>query len=198
MAASMLGVPFDSVTLRTGDTDFVVKGSGSHSARSMRVGGHLFTQTAQQVIDKGRQVAARLFECAVDDVNFEHANESDDDGVSHYRVAGTDRTCTLFDVAVHACSAQSALPEDLSGPLFGLAEIEVPMPAYPNGTHVAEVEVDAQTGGRVGPMFESYQVTRIRAESEFEQGSGNEHEVHSDLKPRIVREITGSGTNHDH
>jgi carbon-monoxide dehydrogenase large subunit len=146
MAASMLGVPFDSIRLRTGDTDFVVKGSGSHSARSMRVGGHLFTQTAQQVIDKGCRVAARLFECAVADVSFEPADEAHEDSVSHYRVAGTDRSCTLFDVATHACSAQSALPDELSGPLFGLAEIEVPMPAYPNGTHVAEVEVDPHTG----------------------------------------------------
>jgi carbon-monoxide dehydrogenase large subunit len=149
MIASLLGVPFECVTLRVGDTDVVAKGSGSHSARSMRVGGHLFVQTAEQVIEQGREVAARMFECAPQDVEFE-LDPGARPGVARrggrYRVSGTDRVRTLLEVAAFACAPDSALPEALAGPLSGLAEIAVPMPAYPNGTHVAEVEVAPETG----------------------------------------------------
>jgi carbon-monoxide dehydrogenase large subunit len=145
MVASLLGVPFDSVRLRTGDTDFVIKGSGSHSARSMRVGGHLFVQTADQVIERGRHVAARMLECAAEDIAFEWPG-AHEEGCGRYRVAGTDRARTLFQVAAFACAPDSGLDDALAGPLSGLAEIDVPMPAYPNGTHIAEVEVDPETG----------------------------------------------------
>jgi carbon-monoxide dehydrogenase large subunit len=146
MVASLLGVPFDSVRLRTGDTAFVVKGSGSHSARSMRVGGHLFVQTAEQVIEKGRRVAAHMLECAVEDITFQLEDSDSGDSWGRFVVRGTDRVRTLFEVAAFACTPDSGLAAELAGPLDGLAEIEVPMPAYPNGTHVAEVEVDPDTG----------------------------------------------------
>lgn len=146
MVVSLLGVPFDSVRLRTGDTAFVIKGSGSHSARSMRVGGHLFVQTAEQVIEKGRRVAAHMLECAVEDVVFQQVDNDTDEPCSRFVVRGTDRARTLFQVAAFACAPDSGLEAELAGPLDGLAEIEVPMPAYPNGTHVAEVEVDPDTG----------------------------------------------------
>ena len=153
MLVSLLGVPFGQVVLRTGDTDVVSKGSGSHSARSMRVGGHLFVQGAEQLVARGRQVAARMLECAAEDVEFAveavEAVEGAGGGGTprgRFRVRGTDRALALPEVAAFACAPGADLPPELAGPLTGAAEIEVPMPAYPNGTHVAEVEVDPETG----------------------------------------------------
>ena len=52
----------------------------------------------------------------------------------------------LFEVAAAAQDPSSGLPADLMGPLRATARIDVPMPAYPNGCHVAEVEIDPETG----------------------------------------------------
>jgi len=135
IAADLLGVPFECVVLRTGDTDFVKEGSGSHSSRTMRLGGHLFKQTADAIIEIGKQVAAHLMEAAVTDVVFAEGD---------FTVTGTDRKVSLFAVA--AAAESTDVPDDLRGPLAAVADIDKPLPAYPNGCHIAEVEVDPETG----------------------------------------------------
>lgn len=135
VVSAYLGVGFEAVRLRTGDTDFVKMGSGSHSSRSMRLAGHLFRQTADAIIKKGRAIAAHLLEAAVADVVYA-------DG--RFAVAGTDRGLSLFEVA--AAAASDRVPETLRGRLRAEAEILEPLPAYPNGCHVAEVEIDPETG----------------------------------------------------
>jgi len=137
IAVELLGVPFDRVDLRTGDTEFVTEGSGSHSSRTMRLGGHLFRQTADRIIGKGKRIAAHLLEAAVEDVVF-------GDGV--FSVTGTDRRVSLFDVAAAAAETPSDMPDELRGPLAAVADIDKPLPAYPNGCHIAEVEIDPETG----------------------------------------------------
>jgi len=101
----------------------------------MRVGGHLFTQTRDEIVDRGRRIAAHILECAEADVVFAEGK---------FRVTGTDRETDLFDVA--AAAAGDDVPDDLQGPLRATALIDRPMPAYPNGCHVAEVEIDPETG----------------------------------------------------
>ena len=137
IGSEFLGVPFDSIAFRYGDTDFVKDGSGSHSARTMRVGGHLFSQTRDDIIDRGKAIAAQLLECAAADLQF---------AAGRFTVTGTDRSIGLFEAAAAAQDSASGLPDDLMGPLRATARIDVPMPAYPNGCHVAEVEVDPETG----------------------------------------------------
>lgn len=137
LAVDFLGVPFDAVRLRTGDTAFVAEGSGSHSSRSMRLAGQLFRQTSDEIIDKGKRIAAHVLEAAVEDIAF--------DG-GQFQVSGTDRSLALFDAAAAAMSDMSDLPEDLRGALGAVSDIHVPMPAYPNGCHIAEVEIDPDTG----------------------------------------------------
>jgi carbon-monoxide dehydrogenase large subunit len=135
IGAQFLGVPYDRVDFRFGDTDFVKDGSGSHSARTMRVGGHLFSQTRDEIVERGKAIAAHVLECAAADIRFA-------DG--RFFVSGTDRSIGLFDAARAAEGA--AMPDDLRGPLRAVARIDRPMPAYPNGCHVAEVEIDPDTG----------------------------------------------------
>jgi carbon-monoxide dehydrogenase large subunit len=137
IGSEFLGVPYDCIDFRYGDTAFVKDGSGSHSARTMRVGGHLFSQTRDAIIARGTAIAAHALECAAEDVRFAEGR---------FTVSGTDRSIGLFDVAAVARDDAAGLPPDLAGPLRASARIDVPMPAYPNGCHVAEVEIDPETG----------------------------------------------------
>ena len=136
IVSEWLGIPFEAVRLKTGDTDFVAAGSGSHSSRSMRLAGHLYRQTADAIIDHGRRVAAHLLEAAPEDIAFEGGN---------FLVSGTDRGLHLFDIAA-AAEHDESLPAGLQHPLRAEAEISVPLPSYPNGCHVAEIEIDPDTG----------------------------------------------------
>ncbi len=135
VVSEWLGVPFDSVVLRTGDTDYVSKGSGSHSSRSMRLAGHLYRQTAEEIVTRGKEIAAFALEASARDIVFKNGR---------FSIEGTDRALHLFDAAKAAASGD--LPDDLSGPLKAVAEINDSLPTYPNGCHACEVEVDRDTG----------------------------------------------------
>ncbi len=135
IGAQFIGVPYDCVDFRFGDTDFVKDGSGSHSARTMRVGGHLFSQTRDEIIERGKAIAAHMLECAALDVQFAEGR---------FFVSGTDRSLGLFEAARAAEGAD--LLDELRFPLRAVARIDKPMPAYPNGCHVAEIEIDPDTG----------------------------------------------------
>ena len=130
-----LELPFDCVRLRTGDTDFVASGSGSHSSRSMRLAGHLYRQTSEEIIDRASKIAAFVLEAAAEDLIFEDGS---------FTIEGTDRSLHLFDIAEIALGDK--LPDELQGRLHAVAEISAPLPTYPNGCHVAEVEIDPDTG----------------------------------------------------
>lgn len=125
VVAELLGIPIERVRLRTGDTDVVAVGGGTHSDRSMRLVGTLLLRCSHTLIEKGREAAAELLEARAGDLVFERGE---------YRIAGTDRRLGILDVA-----AQKALSaaEEFNGRI----------PAYPGGSAVCELEVDPQTGG---------------------------------------------------
>ena len=135
VVSDWLGVPVETVRLRSGDTEFVSAGSSSHSSRSLRLAGHLYRQTADAIIERGRQIAALELEAAVGDITFADGS---------FAIAGTDRAIDLFEVAKLA--AGDTLPGHLSGPLSAVAEISEPLPTYPNGCHACEVRIDPETG----------------------------------------------------
>src|SRR5215470_2944067 len=130
-----LGVKLSQVRLVTGDTDVTIVGGGAHSARALRLAAVVMAKASDQIVDKGRRVAAWLLEAAVDDVEFL---------ARRFRVKGTDRSVDLFDVARAAARADA--PADARGPLDGLSDETMPLPSYPYGTAVCEVEVDPETG----------------------------------------------------
>ncbi len=121
-----LDVPIADVDLIEGDTDIVKKGSGSHSSRSMRLAGFLLGQARDEILDQGRRIAADMLEVAAADIGFAQGR---------FTVTGTDRSVGLFEVA-------AAAPE----PLQAAAEIDKVLPAFPNGCHICELEVDPETG----------------------------------------------------
>jgi carbon-monoxide dehydrogenase large subunit len=137
LISEWFGVPFEDIHLTEGDTDIVKLGNGSHSSRSMRLAGYLMGQARDDILDQGKKIASHVLEAAVADIEF-------NDGV--FSVGGTDRNIGLFDIA-RAAEEDASLPEDLQGPLNGAAQIMKLLPAFPNGCHICEVEIDGETGG---------------------------------------------------
>jgi len=131
-----LGVPFQSVDFVAHDTDRVKAGGGSHSGRSMRLASLVIGKATDIIIEKGKQIAAHVFEASPSDVDFA-------DGV--FAIKGTDRRLGIFEVA-KAAATRNDLPDDLQGKFGAVADQVTPAGAYPSGTHICEVEVDVDTG----------------------------------------------------
>mgnify|MGYP003667726150 CR=1 FL=1 len=127
LVSEILGVPYDAVRMIAGDTDVVPVGGGSHSDRSMRLGGIVMKQAAEEAIEKGRIIAADLLEAPAEDIAFTA-------GV--YRVTGTDRAVSIFEVSGAADG----------GILSANALFRGRSAAFPNGSAVSEVEIDPATG----------------------------------------------------
>jgi carbon-monoxide dehydrogenase large subunit len=134
--AEWLGVPFDDVNIIESDTDIVKEGGGSHSARSMRLGGIVMGNASDLIIGKGKKIAAHMLETAEDDIAFD---------AGRFTVKGTDRSVGIFDVAAAAADRKS-MPADLSGPLAATSDETIRQLGFPYGAHVCEVEIDPQTG----------------------------------------------------
>ena len=136
LVTEWLGVPFDSIDYVAHDTARVAAGGGSHSGRSMKLATTIIGQATDDIIAKGRKIASVLLETGEADIEFDHAT---------YRVAGTDRTISLFEVATAAATRRD-LPEELQGMLRAVSDQTIPVASFPYGTQVVEVEVDADTG----------------------------------------------------
>ncbi len=129
LASDALGIPMDRIRVVHGDTDLVTKGVGTFGSRSLQLGGSAVRQAAIEVVERARKIAAELLEANPDDVVLDH-----DTGAFH--VAGTPTiNRTWADVAAAA-----------DGDLGAAADFTAAQPTFPNGAHVAVVEVDTETG----------------------------------------------------
>jgi carbon-monoxide dehydrogenase large subunit len=132
-----LGVPFGSVRFEQGDTAFVEAGNGTGGSRSSQMGGVAIARASELVVAKGKRLAAHLLEAAPADIEFA-------DGA--FRVVGTDLAADWSRI-VEFAHDPARLPE---GEAPGLDEQLVYTRNtecnFPNGCHVAEVEVDEDTG----------------------------------------------------
>jgi carbon-monoxide dehydrogenase large subunit len=131
-----LGVDVEAIKLIQGDTDIVPIGGGSHSARSMRMGGVVMGKASEAVIQKATKIAGHVLETDPMDVAFAEGR---------FTVKGTDRSIGLFEVA-RAARERNDLPEELRGPLSADCEEFIRMAAFPFGCAVCEVEIDPDTG----------------------------------------------------
>jgi carbon-monoxide dehydrogenase large subunit len=136
LVGEWLGVPYDCIRLVTGDTDRVSVGGGAHSGRALRLGSIVMLNASNEIIAKGKGIAAHLFEVNVADIEF---------AGGAFAVSGTDRRIPIFEVAREALQ-RNDLPDDLRGPLQGIGDETVNLAAFPYGCHVCEVEVDPETG----------------------------------------------------
>lgn len=130
-----LGVPFDRITLEQGDSDLVRFGNGTGGSRSITATGQAIVEAAALVVAKGKQASAHLMEASEADIEFA-------DG--RFTIAGTDRSIGIMELAqrVREGKLPEGAPESLD---VDHATKETPS-TFPNGCHVAEVEIDPETG----------------------------------------------------
>ncbi|HEV3395367.1 MAG TPA: molybdopterin cofactor-binding domain-containing protein, partial [Xanthobacteraceae bacterium] len=131
-----LGVPFERIRLLQGDSDELVAGGGTGGSRSMYASGTAIVEAAQKVIARGREIAGAVLEAASADIEFV-------DG--RFVIAGTDRSIGIMELA-DKLRAGVALPDNVPKSLDVKHVTETIPSAFPNGCHVAEVEVDPATG----------------------------------------------------
>jgi len=137
LIAEKLGVPFESVTVKQGDTRWV-NGGGTGGSRSLNMAGGALLQASDEVIKNGNAPAGQVLQAGGRDVTFEVV-----EAVCRFRVAESERSITLPELAVTLKREKIAGYEDGldSDALFaGSAS------TFPNGCHVCEVEVDPETG----------------------------------------------------
>jgi aerobic carbon-monoxide dehydrogenase large subunit len=137
ITSEKLGIPIDNVQVVFGDTDKVQFGLGTYGSRSLAVGGSALVRAADKVILKGRKIAAHMLEASDSDVEFQ-------DGV--FRVAGTDSRRTFQEIALSAHFPVNYPLEVLEPGLEEQAFYDPVNFTFPSGAHVAEVEIDPETG----------------------------------------------------
>ena len=136
LLSEWLGVAPEAVTLITGDSDLVTAGGGSHSGRSMRHAATTVRRATNEIVAKGCRIAAHL-------LGRMRLNIAFADGT--FRLSGSNRSVDLFEVAA-AAVLDASLPEELRGSLQATGEVESRVSSFPYGCHVAEVEIDTETG----------------------------------------------------
>ena len=134
MLAERLGIKPELIEHRHGDSAMEIAGYASVGSRSAMTVSHALIKTVEALLNKGKTIAATVLETAETDIEYR-------DG--RFGVVGTDRSITLFDLAERAkeMKNRSEIPEDLDTKV----NAETPL-TFPNGCHIAEVEIDPKTG----------------------------------------------------
>src|SRR5262249_53728583 len=134
--ADHLGVDFDKVAVKHGDTLNTPMGNGTGGSRSLAVGGTTILNATLKVQDKAKRIAAHLLEAAAADIVVADRN---------YQVRGVPgRGVSLAQIAAAAYAA--GLPSGMDNGLEATDFWSPPQLVYPFGAHVAIVEVDRETG----------------------------------------------------
>jgi carbon-monoxide dehydrogenase large subunit len=135
LVSDRLGIDADRIDVVYGDSDRSPRGLTGGS-RALPVGGSALHEASLKIIDKGKQIAANLLEASAADIEY---------GDGEFRIVGTDRHVDLFDVA-KAAKDPAKLPPGME-PGLDTTQVQNPAAAtFPNGCHIAEVEVDPDSG----------------------------------------------------
>ena len=132
-----LGIPFDKISLVQGDSDKLIAGGGSGGSKSIMHTGTAIVEASAKIIEKGKELAAHVLEAAPSDIGFESGN---------FTIVGTDRSISIMDLAQKLHNGPKP-PADAPQSLDVAHVSDGPgASTYPNGCHIAEVEVDPETG----------------------------------------------------
>jgi aerobic carbon-monoxide dehydrogenase large subunit len=132
-----LGVAYDDIEIEWGDTKGAPFGYGTYGSRSLAVGGTAMYRATQKIKEKAKQIAAHMLEANADDLEFADGKVS---------VKGSpDKSKTLAEIALTA-AVGAGLPEGVEPFLDETSYYDPPNCVFPFGTHIAIVEVDAETG----------------------------------------------------
>jgi carbon-monoxide dehydrogenase large subunit len=135
--SDQLGIPFDCIRMVEGDSDRLNFGGGSGGSRSVMLVGAALSESSKIVIERGRQIASHLLEASASDIEYK---------AGRFIIAGTDRSIGLLELAARLRGGLK-LPEGVPASLDVDHVVSEPVPsAFPNGCHIAEVEVDPETG----------------------------------------------------
>jgi carbon-monoxide dehydrogenase large subunit len=136
IAASLLGLPFGCFRLVQGDTAAVAAGAGHGGARSMHQGGAALVKAAEAAVEKGRTIAAHLLQADPDAIEF---------AAGRFAVRDSGRGIGLLELAA-AARDPANLPDGVSPGLDSYVFNRLDLVTFPNGCHLAEVEIDPETG----------------------------------------------------
>jgi len=128
LLADKLGIDAAKIQHRHGDTALGITGFASVGSRSAMCAGSAIVHTADVMLLKGKKVASALLEASEADIQYRNGN---------FEVVGTDRRISLFDTARRA--------KEIGESLDTKEKTETPL-TFPNGCHIAEVEIDPETG----------------------------------------------------
>lgn len=135
LTAAELGIPHEKIRVVQGDSDTIPTGGGTGGARSLYSEGQAILATTATVIEKGKRAAGEALEVAPADIVFESGT---------FSVIGTDRRIGIIDLAL-AQRKKAAAGQDVT--TLDAAEVaEIRAHTFPNGCHIAEVEIDPATG----------------------------------------------------
>jgi carbon-monoxide dehydrogenase large subunit len=134
LLAERLGIKPERIEHRHGDSAMEIAGYASVGSRSAMTVSHALIKTAEAMLAKGKTIAATVLEAADTDIEYR-------DG--RFSVVGTDRAISLFELAARAkeMKKRGEIAEDLDTK----TNAETPL-TFPNGCHIAEVEIDPATG----------------------------------------------------
>ncbi|HET7887703.1 MAG TPA: xanthine dehydrogenase family protein molybdopterin-binding subunit [Bradyrhizobium sp.] len=133
--SDQLGVPFDRIKLEQGDSDLVHTGNGTGGSRSITASGMAIVEASRLVIEKGKRAAAHLMEAAEGDIEFANGQ---------FTIAGTDRSIDIMELSRRLRDGK--MPDDVPNSLDVDHTTGPIASTFPNGCHVAEVEIDPDTG----------------------------------------------------
>jgi carbon-monoxide dehydrogenase large subunit len=135
--SEQLGIPIEKISLVQGDSDRIAVGGGSGGSKSIMHSGTAIVEGAAKVIEKGKQLAGYVLEAAASDIVFERGR---------FVIVGTDRAISIMELAQKLHGGIN-LPAEAPQSLDVIHVSDGPGAwTFPNGCHVAEVEVDPQTG----------------------------------------------------
>ncbi|MDE1969397.1 MAG: xanthine dehydrogenase family protein molybdopterin-binding subunit [Alphaproteobacteria bacterium] len=137
VVAERLGIPVDQVQVAHGDTAQTPFGMGTYGSRSLPVGGSALVKALDKIEAKGKKIAAHLLEAAEADIEFQNGK---------FTVAGTDKSKSFGEIALAAYIPHNYPLETLEPGLDETAYYDPKNFTFPSGAHIAEVEIDPDTG----------------------------------------------------
>ncbi len=135
LTADRLGIDGEKIRIRQGDTDTIPTGGGTGGARSLYSEGQAIVLTAGTVIERGRRAASEALEAAMADIVFD---------AGKFSIIGTDRGIDILTLALDQRKKANAGQDVTTLDAAEVAKIEAH--TFPNGCHIAEVEIDPETG----------------------------------------------------
>ncbi|MGH8909521.1 MAG: xanthine dehydrogenase family protein molybdopterin-binding subunit [Egibacteraceae bacterium] len=138
VASDVLGVPFERITVRHGDTATVQEGQGTSGSRGAAVGAPAVHRAAMAVRERMTEVAAHLLEASPEDIQIT--------GEGTFHVKGSPSPAVAFGEVANAAYRPTRLPDGFELGLERTAFHEPPNLTYPAGAHCCVVEVDRETG----------------------------------------------------